>query len=183
HITTGEGGMVLTDNAELAARARKLCNLAFKPEGPRFVHHELGWNYRMTNMQAALGVAQLEKIEKHLTKKREIGKAYQEGLKNLKSFQLPLHKTDYAKNIYWVFTLVADTEKLREDTVTKMTKAGIGTRPFFWPMHQQPVFRDMGLFIGEKYPVAEKLARQGFYIPSGLGLSKEEIQEVIKILT
>jgi len=182
HITTGEGGMVMTDDYELAERCQKLRNVAFEPKGRRYVHYELGWNYRMTNMQAALGLAQLENIEAHLIKKHDIGNAYQEGLKNLKGFQLPLKRTAYAENIYWVFGLVADSEELCEVTAAKLHGAGIGTRPFFWCMHEQPVFKDMGLFIGESYPVAEKLARNGFYIPSGLGISNQDILEVCNVL-
>ena len=183
HITTGEGGMIMVDDPELAERCRKLRNLAFETQGRRFVHHELGWNYRMTNMQAALGLAQLEKIENHIIKKREIGKAYQTGLNGIKGFQLPLNKSEYAENIYWVFGLVADSEKLCKQTQSKLNASSIGTRPFFWCMHEQPVFKNMGLFVGEKYPVAEKLARNGFYLPSGLGLSHQDIKHVIKKLT
>ena len=183
HITTGEGGMIMVDDPELAERCRKLRNLAFETQGRRFVHHELGWNYRMTNMQAALGLAQLEKIENHIIKKREIGKAYQTGLNAIKGFQLPLNKSEYAENIYWVFGLVADSEKLCKQTQSKLNASSIGTRPFFWCMHEQPVFKNMGLFVGEKYPVAEKLARNGFYLPSGLGLSHQDIKHVIKKLT
>ena len=183
HITTGEGGMIMVDDPELADRCRKLRNLAFETQGRRFVHHELGWNYRMTNMQAALGLAQLEKIENHIIKKREIGKAYQTGLNGIKGFQLPLNKSEYAENIYWVFGLVADSEKLCKQTQSKLNANAIGTRPFFWCMHEQPVFKNMGLFVGEKYPVAEKLARNGFYLPSGLGLSHQDIKHVIKKLT
>lgn len=182
HITTGEGGMVVTNNLHLAERSRKLRNLAFEPNGRRFIHHEIGWNYRMTNMQAALGLAQLERIEEHLIRKREIGSAYQQGLKNLKGFQLPLAKTSYAENIYWVFGLVAETQELCEKTVAQLGKAGIATRPFFWCMHEQPVFQKMGLFKNETYPVAEKIARNGFYLPSGLGLSDADIAEVISTL-
>jgi perosamine synthetase len=179
HITTGEGGMIVCNNDQLAERCRKLRNLAFEP-GRRFVHKELGWNYRMTNLQAALGLAQLERLDAHLEKKRHIGKLYQEGLKGLPGFQLPLAKTDYAENIYWVFGLVAESQELCERMLDKLGKAGIGTRPFFWCMHEQPVFLDMGFFKGESYPSAEKMARNGFYIPSGLGLSDEDIATVIK---
>jgi len=182
HITTGEGGMLLTNNSKLAERCSKLRNLAFEPKGRRFIHHELGWNYRMTNMQAALGLAQLEKIEAHVTKKRSIGSEYQSGLREIKDFQLPLPSTDYAENIYWVFPLIAESQELCEITTEKLNKIGIGTRPFFWCIHEQPVFKDMGLFINESYPVAERLARNGFYIPSGLGLNHEDIQQVISKL-
>lgn len=182
HITTGEGGMIMVDNPELAERCRKLRNLAFEPQGRRFVHHEMGWNYRMTNMQAALGLAQLEKIEEHIIKKREIGLAYQKGLSDLKGFHLPLDKTDYADNIYWVFGLVANSQELCDTTVAKLNAEGVGIRPFFWCMHEQPVFKEMGFFKGEEYLVAEKLARNGFYLPSGLGLENKEIKRVINEL-
>ncbi len=181
-ITTGEGGMIVCNDENLAERCRKLRNLAFEPLGRRFIHNELGWNYRMTNLQAALGLAQLEKIDEHLVRKREIGKAYREGLKGIKDFHLPLHVTEYSENIYWIFGLVADNEALAQETVNKLNENKIGTRPFFWCMHEQPVFQKMGLFANEHYPVAERLARNGFYIPSGLGLSETEIKEVIRIL-
>jgi perosamine synthetase len=183
HITTGEGGMLMVDDPLIAERCRKLRNLAFEPNGRRFMHHELGWNYRMTNMQAALGLAQFERIDEHIIKKRETGNAYQTGLKGIKGFQLPLEKTRYAENIYWVFGLVADTQELCESTIGKLNVAGIGTRPFFWCMHEQPVFKKMRLFVDEKYPVAEKLARNGFYLPSGLGMSKIDILQVIASIT
>ena len=181
HITTGEGGMIVCDDIEIADRCRKLRNLAFEP-GRRFVHKELGWNYRMTNIQAALGLAQLENINIHIERKRHIGKLYQEGLDGISGFQLPMPLTDYAENIYWVFGLVAETQELCDQTIDRLTEAGIGTRPFFWCMHEQPVFIEMGLFAGQTYPNAERLARNGFYIPSGLGISDKEIFEVIKIL-
>ena len=104
-------------------------------------------------------------------------------MNGIKGFQLPLNKSEYAENIYWVFGLVADSEKLCKQTQSKLNASSIGTRPFFWCMHEQPVFKNMGLFVGEKYPVAEKLARNGFYLPSGLGLSHQDIKHVIKKLT
>lgn len=179
HITTGEGGMILTDNPVLANKCRKYRNLAFEPEGRRFVHEELGWNYRMTNLQAALGVAQLEKIDEHIAKKRKIGKFYLDRLNSLKGFQLPLPETGFAKNIYWVFGLLAATQDLCEKTVSSLAAVGIGTRPFFWCMHEQPVFLQMGLFKNERYPVAERLARCGFYLPSGLGLTEPDLEYVV----
>jgi perosamine synthetase len=182
HITTGEGGMLVCNDDAIADKCRKLRNLAFEPQGRRFIHHEIGWNYRMTNLQAALGVAQLEQLDYHIQRKREIGKQYRENLKNLDGFQLPLERTDYAENIYWVFGLVADSETQQESMVKKLNDAQIGTRPFFWCMHEQPVFQKMGLFKNESYPVAEKLARNGFYIPSGLGLTNEEINTVSEML-
>lgn len=182
HITTGEGGMILTDKPELAEKCYKLRNLAFENSGRRFIHHDMGWNYRMTNMQAALGFAQLENIDNHINRKREIGQAYDNGLKDLKDFQNPLTHTAYAENIYWVYGLVAESQELCESTVKILNESGIGTRPFFWCMHEQPVFCNLGLFADEKYPVAEKLARNGFYIPSGLGLKNEQIGVVVNTI-
>jgi perosamine synthetase len=186
HITSGEGGMLLTDDDDLRDRCLLLRNLAFLPNGRRFVHHELGWNYRMTNLQAAIGLAQLEKIDTHIDKKRVVGRAYDQGLAGIRGFQLPLTRTDYAENIYWVYGLVGETEEKTNTLAAALNKAGIGTRPFFWCMHEQPVFLEMGLFKGERYPHAEKLARNGFYVPSGLGLTADDVQyvcETVKTLT
>lgn len=182
HITTGEGGMILTNDKTLAERCKKLRNLCFEPNGPRFVHYELGWNYRMTNLQAALGLAQLEQIDHFISLKRKMGTFYQDELSSLKEkgYQLPLAKTDFATNIYWVFGLVAPTEQEKEKIVKYLTENKIGTRPFFWPIHEQPVFKNMGLFKDETYPVAEKLARNGFYLPSGLGLTVEDLTIITK---
>ncbi len=185
HITTGEGGMILVDDGDLANKCKKLRNLAFEADGPRFVHHEMGWNYRMTNMQAAVGLAQLEQIDDFIIKKRAIGKFYNENINHLTKygFQLPLPKLEYANNIYWVYGLVAPnvTEKIRLNEHLKTKQ--IGFRPFFWCMHEQPVFNKMKLFLGESYPVAENLARTGTYIPSGLGLLDEELKMVAKTIS
>lgn len=183
-ITTGEGGMILCDDTAIANKCRKLRNLSFEPEGPRFVHYEMGYNYRMTNMQAALGLAQLEQIEILLTKKLAIGKYYNEQLKFLSNYgyQLPAKSTDYSENIYWVYGLVAPGEEEKNKIVTYLNAKKIGNRPFFWCMHEQPVFKKMNLFTNEQYPVAEKLARNGFYIPGGCGLTEEELQTVSKTI-
>jgi len=185
HITTGEGGMLLTNDAQLAERCKKLRNLCFEPDGPRFVHYEIGWNYRMTNLQAALGVAQLEQIDNFIEKKRAMGASYQEKLSYLKTkgYQLPLNKTNASENIYWIFGLVAPNQKEKEKMVAYLTENQIGSRPFFWNIHEQPVFQKMGLFKNDNYPIAEKLARNGFYIPSGLGLDvNQQLKVVNKIL-
>ncbi len=179
HITTGEGGMILTDDHDIATGCRALRNLCFEP-GRRFVHHQLGWNLRMTNLQAALGIAQLERLEELVLKKRWIGHRYNELLTNLGGVQTPLVKTEYAENIYWVYGLVLDdcVEIDAAAAMSQLAKLGIGSRPFFYPMHEQPVLREMGLFEGESYPVAETMARRGFYIPSGLALTDGDLQKV-----
>jgi len=183
HITTGEGGMVLTDDEELAEKCRSMRNLCFQRK-QRFVHDKLGWNYRMTNLQAALGLAQLEQLESFVDKKRTIGKTYTKLLKGIKEIQLPLEKTDYAENIYWVYGIVLkdDIPFDAKEAMQKLGKQGIGTRPFFWPMHLQPVLLNKGLFKGEQYPVAERISRRGFYIPSGLALNNSEIEKITKVL-
>lgn len=182
HITSGEGGMILTNSDFLAEKARKYRNLAFEPNGRRFLHYDIGWNYRMTNVQAAIGLAQLENIDYHIKRKREIGNLYMEGLSNIEGFQLPIKETIYAENIFWVFPLVADTEKRQNHLAEKLTKYNIGHRPFFWCMHEQPVFNKLGLFLNEEYPHASKAARNGIYIPSGLGLKNDEIKVVIDVI-
>jgi perosamine synthetase len=178
HITTGEGGMIVTDDLVLAEKCRSLRNLCFKPE-QRFVHDELGWNFRMTNLQAALGVAQLERLDEFVQTKRRMGARYTELLTGTPCIQLPLTHIDSADNIYWVYGIVLDDDIHfnAQEAMTRLGKLGIGSRPFFWPMHEQPVFRKMGLFAGESYPVAERIARRGFYIPSGMALTDEQIEQ------
>ena len=179
HITTGEGGMILTDDPDLAEQCRSLRNLCFQP-GRRFVHEELGWNLRMTNLQAALGVAQLERLDEFVARKRRMGARYTELLSNVPGVQLPLAHTAYAENIYWVFGLLLDDQMPHdaETVMHRLAEHGIGCRPFFCPMHLQPVLRRRGLFEGERYPVAERLYRRGFYIPSGLALSDSQMEQV-----
>jgi perosamine synthetase len=183
HITTGEGGMIVTDDEALAARCRSLRNLCFQPE-KRFVHEELGWNFRMTNLQAAVGLAQLERLDEFVARKRRMGRRYTELLSGIPGLELPLAETDYAENIYWVYGLVLKDEVPFDaaEAMRRLQGLGIGTRPFFWPMHEQPVFRRMGLFAGEVYPVSERLARRGFYIPSGLALTDSQIERVAEAL-
>lgn len=179
HITTGEGGMIMTDDPVLADKCRSLRNLCFIPE-KRFYHEELGFNFRMTNLQAALGMAQIERLDEFVKIKRQMGQKYTELLQSLTNIRLPLKQTSYAQNIYWVFGIVLNGEVAFEasEAMKRLASLGVGTRPFFWPMHEQPVFHKMGLFLNESYPVAENLARRGFYVPSGLALKSNEIEEV-----
>ena len=179
HITTGEGGMVLTDDDRLAERCRSLRNLCFQAK-KRFVHEELGSNFRMTNLQAALGVAQVERLDEFIGRKRRMGQRYTELLASIEGLELMPQQTGYAENIYWVYGIVLKDEVTfdAEEAMRRLGHKGIGTRPFFWPMHEQPVFRNRGLFSGEVHPVAERLARRGFYLPSGLSLTDGQIEEV-----
>ena len=178
-VTTGEGGMIVTNDDRLAAECYSLRNLCFQPQR-RFVHERLGWNLRMTNLQAALGVAQLERIDEFATRKRAMGKLYGELLSGVRGVQLPLARTDYAENIYWVYGLVLGDEVDFDGAAAmkKLAAAGVGCRPFFCPMNQQPVLLERGLFAGESYPVAERMHRKGFYIPSGLALTRDQMTRV-----
>lgn len=183
HITTGEGGMILTNDEHLAERCCSLRNLCFQKD-IRYVHEELGYNYRFTNLQAAVGLAQLERIEESIKRKREIGKKYTELLKDEKRIQLPVESNNNEHNIYWVYGLIL-SDKINidnRDFIKLLSEKGIGARTFFWPIHEQPVFKNMELFKNESYPVAEKLARKGLYIPSGLGIKDEQINIVVKKL-
>lgn len=178
HITTGEGGMVVTSDDMLAEKCRSLRNLCFGNR--RFVHEELGWNFRMSNLQAAVGMAQLERLDETVRRKREIGGWYDALLHDISGIERLPARTDYAENIHWVYGLVLD-ESIPFDAEEAMKRLGalaIGTRPFFWPMHEQPVFHKMGLFADDSCPVSERIARRGFYIPSGLALTHEQAIEV-----
>lgn len=178
-VTTGEGGMVVTDDAALAERCRSLRNLCFQPR-QRFVHEELGSNFRMTNLQAAVGLAQLERLDEFVARKREMGRRYHDLLADLPGLQLPRDNTSYASNAYWVYGVV-----LREATgvdaaqaMARLAERQVQTRPFFFPMHEQPVLRRMGLFADVRCPVAEAIARRGLYLPSGLGLTQQQMERV-----
>lgn len=179
HVTTGEGGMVVTDDEELAERCRSLRNLCFRRD-VRYVHDEISDNYRFTNLQAAVGLAQLERLEEFVACKRRMGRLYTEYLKDTEGIILPVASTDYADNIYWVFGIVLDDaiQVTNQDMQKLLAEEGIGTRTFFWCMHEQPVYRKADMFRGEEYKSAERLARRGFYIPSGLALTEEQMDEV-----
>ena len=180
HITTGEGGMIVTDNKKIAERCRSLRNICFNNKR-RFVHYDMGWNYRFTNLQSAVGLAQLEKLNQFIIKKRNIGKIYDKELSKIKIIYTPLDKKRYAKNIYWVYGLVLKKNSpIKLDVLMKkLKKYGIETRNFFWPLHQQPILKKMGLFKNTKLPVAEYLGKNGLYLPTGLGITALQQKYVI----
>jgi perosamine synthetase len=179
-ITTGEGGMVVTNRPDLAEKARCLRNLAFQPR-QRFVHDELGYNFRMTNLQAAVGLAQMERIEQILSLKIKQGEHYRRLLKDVPGLTLQSVKS-YARPVYWINGILLDekTGLTALQMADRLQHKNIQTRPFFWPMHEQPIFRKNGLFQNEKYPVAENLARRGLYLPSGMALKPEQIEYVCR---
>jgi len=177
-ITTGEGGMVLADDDRYAERARGLRNLCFRPER-RFYHTEMGYNYRLTNLQAALGVAQIERMDQIVARKRWLGQAYTERLAGLPGLQLPVEES-WARQVYWMYGLVLDESAGMDATEfgRRLRGLGVETRPFFLGMHEQPVFLARGLFQSECYPVAERIGRQGLYLPSGLAVTEAQLEQV-----
>jgi perosamine synthetase len=181
-LTTGEGGMVVTDDDRLAERARLLRNQAF--EEPRFVHREFGFNYRMTNVQAAIGLAQTEKADEKVARKREIARIYLELLGNREDVRLPVERP-WAKNVYWMFgVLLGDAFRAgRDEVMRRLRVKGVDTRAFFHPLHSQPLYARGGPGNFPRtdgdFPVSDELWRRGLYLPSGLGLTRGQQEEVV----
>jgi len=183
HITTGEGGMVLTNNKDLSKRSMSIRNLFFKNK-KRFIHDETGWNYRMSNLQAAVGLAQLEKLKTLIKIKRKVGNIYFSSLSKNKYLDLQPFKTKYSENIYWVFgaVLKKNTPITLENLRSKLLKKRIQTRPFFYSLHKQPLLKKFRLKNNIKLVNAEYLSKRGFYLPSGLALKESQIKFVINEL-
>ncbi|MCP4134332.1 MAG: DegT/DnrJ/EryC1/StrS family aminotransferase [bacterium] len=181
-ITTGEGGMVVSDNAEYAEKAASYRNLCFKAE-TRFFHTELGYNFRMTNLQAAVGVAQLEQIERFIDIKVRLGEYYRKKISALPGVRFMPVK-EWAKSVYWMYGVELDPGAGIDaaDITARLRTRGIGTRPFFRGLHDQPVLQEMGLFSNEKYPQTDFAYKYGFYLPSGLTLTEDQIDQVVDIL-
>ena len=178
HITTGEGGMIFTNNKDYYKKFNSFKNLSFGKKD-RFNHSDISWNYRITNMQAALGVSQVNRLNKIIKKKKEIGKFYYEKFKNNKNLIIQPIKFDYAENIFWIYGIVLKkgSKKNRQEIQKRLLRSNIDTRPFFWPMHKQDIFK-MGFFKKEKHPVSEFLSNNGFYIPSGIDLSYKKLNYI-----
>ena len=180
-VTTGEGGMVVTNDDKLAQRARLYRDLSHSPK-KRFLHEEIGFNFRMTNLQAALGFGELEKIDEYLAKKRWVAAEYGKNLSGVECLVLPKEEA-WAKSVYWMYAITLNSKaKINRDSLRmKLKEKGVDTRDFFIPLHTQPVLKGMGLGIGS-YPVSDKLSENGFYLPSGLVITKEQIHTVADCL-
>jgi perosamine synthetase len=174
-ITTGEGGMIVTRHTDIAQRALALRDHAYgEYEGePRFLHRRLGYNYKMTNLQAAVGLAQMEKVQSFITKKRDIAKLYKAHLQDIDELILPVD-VEYGKNVYSMYGVVLNEsapispEMLR----TALANRGVDTRSFFVPMHEQPLYATLGT---SRCPVASWLSKRGLVLPSGYDLTSEDI--------
>jgi len=176
-ITTGEGGMVVTDDDAIAARVRSLKDLSHSPK-KRFVHETVGFNYRMTNLQAALGLGQMAHIEEFLKKKQWMADRYAQGLKDIPGLRLPITRP-WAKNVYWMYAVLVDEQLgiTRDAFRAELKKRGIDTRDFFTSCAAQPAIRALGSVQGH-FPVTENIAERGLYLPSGLALTEEQITYV-----
>lgn len=178
-ITTGEGGMISTNNKKLYKKSQSLRNLCFGKTN-RFHHDDIGWNYRMTNIQAALGISQLKRLDLIVKKKIEIGKYYYKKLINNKNIYIAPPNIEYFKNIYWVVGILIKNKKILASRVIKKLKSyGIGARPFFWPMHEQKILKN---FKKNKYPNSTYLAKYGFYIPSFIGIKNKDMDYIVSVI-
>jgi perosamine synthetase len=174
-ITTGEGGMLVTNNEEMAEKARLLRDQAFEP-GRRFLHRFVGYNYRMTNMQAAIGLAQLERIDEFVKARRDHAKLYNEMLEEVNGLILP-PEAPWAKNVYWMYTILVENSFgiERDQLMQKLRESGVDTRPTFYPMHLQPIYKS----DKDSYDTSTWLGNKGLNLPSGSGLSKAQIERVV----
>ena len=185
NIVTGEGGMVVTDNEEIAKMAKLLRSHAF--EKPRFVHRFIGFNYRLTDVQAAIGVAQLEKADEKVARRRQIAKNYSELLKGVPQIQTPKDPT-WGKSTFWMYSiLINDSFGLtRDEVIEELRKLGIGSERFYTPMSQQPIFMQGGdpryPDIAGDYSVSQDIGARGLYLPSGLGLTENDQKRVVNSL-
>jgi perosamine synthetase len=179
-LTTGEGGMVVTNNSSLAEEMHLLRNMAFKY--PRFVHDQAGYNFRMTGIQAALGLVQLSRFEEVLQKKRQIAEWYRERLAGVSGVTL-FPECREGRHVYWVYGVLLEPGIDRDSVMAWLKQAGVETRNFFYPMNLQPCFEAIPQCGSVPCPVAEDLWRRGFYLPSGPKLSEAQIREVSNLLT
>jgi perosamine synthetase len=177
-ITTGEGGMITLKDQKLYERAKMLRSLAFGTDN-KFMHRDFGFNYRMTNMQAALGVSQLKKVKTIIDKKRSIAAYYLNAFKDIRDVQLPIEK-EYAKNVYWMFHMVLQGKLLgkRKTVMAALKEKGVDTRESFIPFNEQEIFIKKGLARADECPVANNIGENGLYIPSGPNISDEELAHV-----
>ncbi|MDH7485483.1 MAG: DegT/DnrJ/EryC1/StrS family aminotransferase [Anaerolineae bacterium] len=179
-ITTGEGGMLVTDNEELARLAWTLRDHAFSSER-HFWHKFIGYSYRMTNLQAAVGLAQVEQMANFVAARRANAAYYTELLKDIPGLVTP-PQAEWATSVYWMYGILVQDEfgLTRDELRRRLAQRGIETRTFFIPMHLQPIYYEM--FKGERYPVAEDFCRRGLYLPSASSLTRQEIERVVDTL-
>jgi perosamine synthetase len=175
-LTTGQGGMVVTDDEQLAIRVRQLRSQGVDP-GCRYWFPVVGYNYQMTNIAAAIGLAQLEKVDWHLARRRQTARQYRQRLAATPGISFQAQEPR-ARSVHWLMGLVLDEQApvARDSLIVQLAERGIETRPFFWPMHSLPMHQ--GYAGGSLYPVAERLAAKGLCLPSSAALSDEDLSYV-----
>ncbi len=178
HITTGEGGMLLTSFKKYKDKIFDFKNLCFGKKN-RFNHYELGWNYRYTNMQAALGINQIKRINNIIKKKKSIGSRYFNNLKDEKNLFIQNPKVKHFENVYWVVGVLILNKKITAEKFrAELKKYKIETRSFFWPIHRQDIFKKINIKFQKHYSNSDYLSKYGFYLPSGLDTKNNDIDYV-----
>ncbi len=177
-ITTGEGGMVVTDDEDLAAKVRLLKGQGMDT-ARRYWFPIVGYNYRMTNIQAAIGLAQLERIDWFIERRREVARWYDNLLKELPLITTPV-EASWAKNVYWLYSICLPEDYNRDLLIAQLLEEGIETRPFFPPLHHMPPYLDDD--EGAKCPVAVGLAARGLSLPSSATLTEEDVTYIVGVL-
>lgn len=184
NITTGEGGMILSSDEEFVSKLRYYRNLTFMPPR-RFVHEDIGWNLRFSGVQAALGLSQLKRLEQSIQRRRNIAHGYRDALEGIPGISFAPDEGKFGKNNYWVVGLALDKDVFPDaiQMAERLLDAGVQTRPFFYPLHLQPVFKKSAVFRDYHLPVAEWLGDYGLYLPNGLGMSDDQLHEAVRIAT
>ena len=179
-VTTGEGGMITTNSKKIYDKLKNLRNLSFGKKN-RFNHEDISSNYRMSNIQATLGLSQLSRINEIVKKRHSVGKKYYEYLKKNLNIFIPEPDRKYVKNIYWVIGILITNTSLNKDAkyvMKKLNDKGIGTRPFFWPMHKQKMLKNFNFYNSNKFTNSEYINKYGLYLPSSLSLKNDEIKYI-----
>lgn len=180
-ITTGAGGMLVTSDIKKGDRAKFLSTQTkVVLDNKAFYHPEIGYNFRMPNLLAAFGVAQLEKVEEYLKVKKENAVYYNELLKEVKGITLPTERA-WAENCYWLYSVIIEDSYSvsRDELIQKLSKAGVESRPFFMPVHSMPPYKDCK--HGDM-PITEEISAKGINLPSSVSLTKENIEYICSIL-
>jgi perosamine synthetase len=179
-ITTGEGGMVTTNNSALAQKIRAMKSLGYGTKNSKFDHDLIGFNYRMPNIVAAIGCAQMGLIADNIAQKKYIAAKYKAGLTQYTDIQLPVEE-GYADSVYWMYhiNLKGKLKGKRSAFMANLKAQGVETRESFWPLNAQKVYLEQGLFQQDDCPVANDVGINGLYLPSGPVITNEEIAAVI----
>lgn len=182
NVTTGEGGIILTSDEVFAERLRYLRNLTFSQD-QRFVHDEIGWNLRFTAIQAALGMSQLSRLESTIRERRKIASQYRDKLSEIEGVRMAPDHVRYATNDYWVVGVLLSSERFPRaaEVAAELASKGVQTRPFFFPLHKQPVYFKSPVFREYSNPCSEILGNYGLYLPNGLGSTQDQIDQAVEI--